>query len=369
MSCLDVMYHQSYGAHYLPASQVAAAAAYKAAYYRHHHHHHQQQQRKPSVYSKMQECVEEQQQHSPGGRQQQRLGMLAREQGLRRDSEVPGTGSSHGSTSDLTPKDSSQPAEAEYLSSRCVLFTYFQGDIGDVVDEHFSRALSQSSTFTGESKPIRVTQLSASTASGLWKDGVSLSEGQCGSLPAAVWNSAYPSQASPCLPSVSVSVHPDFSASPVPFHSPDGALWAGHALSQASLPPPAALPDTWAYSLNPQGYPQIHDVYPHTHTHAHSHARHTHHALHSYPAHSPALDPRFSPLLLPGVRSQSQPTPSPGSHRGSPHSEGIKTEMDPSSTSPITVPSAAWPTSALHGALDVYDSALDQDKAKAPTWF
>lgn len=42
MSCLDVMYHQSYGAHhYLPAtSAAAAAAAYKAAYY----HHHQQQQ-------------------------------------------------------------------------------------------------------------------------------------------------------------------------------------------------------------------------------------------------------------------------------------------------------------------------------------
>lgn len=34
MSCLDVMYHQSYGAHYLPA------AAYKATYY----NHHQQQQ-------------------------------------------------------------------------------------------------------------------------------------------------------------------------------------------------------------------------------------------------------------------------------------------------------------------------------------
>lgn len=31
---------------------------------------------------------------------------------------------------------------AEYLSSRCVLFTYFQGDISAVVDEHFSRALS-----------------------------------------------------------------------------------------------------------------------------------------------------------------------------------------------------------------------------------
>ena len=34
MSCLDVMYHQSYGAahHYLPATPAAAAAAYRAAY-------------------------------------------------------------------------------------------------------------------------------------------------------------------------------------------------------------------------------------------------------------------------------------------------------------------------------------------------
>ncbi len=48
MSCLDVMYHQSYGAHhYLPATS-AAAAAYKAAYY-HHHHQQQQQQQQQQV--------------------------------------------------------------------------------------------------------------------------------------------------------------------------------------------------------------------------------------------------------------------------------------------------------------------------------
>jgi len=33
------------------------------------------------------------------------------------------------------------PPEAEYLSARCVVFTYFQGDISAVVDQHFSRAL------------------------------------------------------------------------------------------------------------------------------------------------------------------------------------------------------------------------------------
>ncbi|KAI5138846.1 Transcription Cofactor Vestigial-Like Protein 1 [Manis pentadactyla] len=34
-----------------------------------------------------------------------------------------------------------RPIKTEW-NSRCVLFTYFQGDIGSVVDEHFSRALS-----------------------------------------------------------------------------------------------------------------------------------------------------------------------------------------------------------------------------------
>lgn len=49
-----------------------------------------------------------------------------------------------------------QPAETEYLSSRCVVFTYFRGDIGDVVDEHFSRALSQPSTFNNNAKTSRL---------------------------------------------------------------------------------------------------------------------------------------------------------------------------------------------------------------------
>lgn len=122
-------------------------------------------QRRLSVYSKMQECVEQQQQQQGGGGR----GMLSRDQGLRQGPPPPGVDSSRRSTSDSELKDGTQPAEAEYLSSRCVLFTYFQGDIGDVVDEHFSRALSQSSTFNSESKPIRTTQASGSGTAGLWK--------------------------------------------------------------------------------------------------------------------------------------------------------------------------------------------------------
>ncbi|XP_026151474.1 transcription cofactor vestigial-like protein 3 [Mastacembelus armatus] len=345
MSCLDVMYHQSYGAHYLPA------AAYKATYY---NHHHQQQQRKLSVYSKMQECMEQQQQG--GGRR-----TLSRDQGPR---QGPGSEPGHRPTSDAEMKDGAQPAEAEYLSSRCVLFTYFRGDIGDVVDEHFSRALSQSGTFNSETKPIRVTQPSASTTAGLWKDGGSLSEGQSSS----VWSSTYPSQTSSCLPSVSAPVHPDFSPSPVSFNHPDGALWTGHVLSQASLPPPNTLPDSWTYSLSPQsmsGYHNVHDIY-HPHPHAHIHSRHHHPVLPSYPTHSTALDTRFNPLLLPGVRNQNQPAANTGS---SPQNEGVKAEMDPGTNSPVTATSVTWTPSALHGPLEVYDSALDQTKAKTSVWF
>lgn len=330
MSCLDVMYHQSYGAHYLPA------AAYKATCY---NYHHQQQQRRLSVYSRMQECYEQQQQQQQmGGR-----AMPSRDQAARR------------STPDSEQKDIAQPTETEYLGSRCVLFTYFQGEIGDVVDEHFSRALSQSSNFSGDAKQIRVAQPSASNGS--WKDCGS--EGQ--STPA--WSSAYPAQSSACLS----SLHPDFSPSPVSLNHPDGSLWADHLLTQGGLPPPSNLPDSWAYSLNSQtssGYSGVHNIY---HPHPHIHTRHHHPMLHSYPTPSPALDPRFSPLLLPSVRNQNQASGSTGSPT---QSVGMKTEMEPSSHSPLTATSVTWTPSALQGSLDVYDSAVDhQTKAKTSVWF
>lgn len=173
-------------------------------------------------------------------------------------------------------------------------------------------------------------------------DGTSLSEAQSSS----VWNSSYSPQATSCLGSV--PVHPDFTPSPISFTHPDGALWADHVLSQGNFAPPAALPETWTYGLNPQnssGYPNVYHPHPHIHT------RHHHPMLHSYPTHSAAaLDPRFSPLLLPTVRNQSQQTASTGS---SPHSDGVKSEMDPSN---VTATSVSWSPSPLHGSMEVYDS-------------
>lgn len=242
--------------------------------------------------------------------------------------------------SDNDLKDSNQPAEAEYLSARCVLFTYFRGEIGDVVDEHFSRALSQASSFNSESKPLRVTQPTGPTSAGAWKDGSSPIESQS--------QSGWTTPSCPSQPNV--PVHPDFSSSPVSF-APEGSLWTGHVFSQTSLPPPPTPPttlsDSWTY--NPQTsppYPNVHEVY---HSHSHSmHPRHPHHPmLHSYPAHSSTLDPRFSPLLLSCVRNQSQPSAS-----SSPLSEGVKTELEASSPStPIS-----WAPTSVQGSLEMYDS-------------
>lgn len=57
-----------------------------------------------------------------------------------------------------------RPPEAEYINSRCVLFTYFQGDISSVVDEHFSRALSQPSSYAPSCTSSKVPR-----SSGPWR--------------------------------------------------------------------------------------------------------------------------------------------------------------------------------------------------------
>ncbi|ELR53286.1 Transcription cofactor vestigial-like protein 2, partial [Bos mutus] len=151
MSCLDVMY-QVYG-----PPQPYFAAAYTP--------YHQ----KLAYYSKMQEAQECN--ASP--------------------SNSSGSGSS--SFSSQTPAsikeeegspEKERPPEAEYINSRCVLFTYFQGDISSVVDEHFSRALSQPSSYSPS-----CTSSKAPRSSGPWRDG-SYPMSQR-SFPASFWNSAY----------------------------------------------------------------------------------------------------------------------------------------------------------------------------------
>ncbi|CAH2252048.1 transcription cofactor vestigial 2 isoform X1 [Pelobates cultripes] len=148
MSCLDVMY-QVYG-----PPQPYFTAAYSP--------YHQ----KLAFYSKMQEAPESV------------------------SSSLSSVSSSSSFSSNAPPSikeedcspDKERPPEAEYISSRCVLFTYFQGDISSVVDEHFSRALSQPSSYSPSS-----TKTSRSSSS--WRDS-SYPMSQR-SFPPSFWNSSY----------------------------------------------------------------------------------------------------------------------------------------------------------------------------------
>ncbi|XP_069053675.1 transcription cofactor vestigial-like protein 3 [Lepisosteus oculatus] len=338
MSCLDVMYHhQTYGAHqYSSTSAVAAAAAYKAAYYHHHHHHHhhQQQQKKLGAFGKMQDAPDV---RVPRAKQPAQ-GEEEEEEEERGEEEEEGEGEG-------AQAKEPQPAETEYLSSRCVLLTYFRGDIGDVVDQHFSRALSQPGGFSPDRTPA--SRAARTPASSIWKEGGSLSGGQCMGFPASFWNSSYHSQSAPGLPGIQAEFSPATA-----FHSPESSAWGGHG-----LPHSPAVPDSWHYPLGAPtspGYPHVHEVYSHMH-HRRAHPAHPHAHPMLHPAHGSALDPRYGPLLLPNVHPACNPAP---------HCDVTKSEPDPAPTHTQT-----WPA-VFHTAVDVgFDTAPDQEKGKASVWF
>ncbi|KAM9435794.1 transcription cofactor vestigial-like protein 2a isoform 2-T2 [Clarias gariepinus] len=257
MSCLDVMYQV-----YAPP-QPYFTPTYSP--YHHHHHHHphpHSHHQKLAFYSKMQE------------------------------EPVSGANSfsSHPAPTikeeDCAP-EKEQPPEAEYISSRCVLFTYFQGDISSVVDEHFSRALSQTSSYGSASASGNKSSRGAAS----WKDG-SFPMSQR-SFPPSFWNSAY-------QPSVTASLSTALGAS----HS--DLPFPGDPYSSASLHSHLhqAAPESWhpthhhhhhPYPLGAQSSayprPSVHDMYG------------TH------------FDPRYSSLLVPSVRPHRLPpstVPAPG---------------------------------------------------------
>jgi hypothetical protein len=47
---------------------------------------------------------------------------------------------------------SSEPKGTQYLNPNCVLLTYFSGDTATVVDDHFTRALSQPSSYSSSDR-------------------------------------------------------------------------------------------------------------------------------------------------------------------------------------------------------------------------
>ncbi|KAK8766618.1 hypothetical protein V5799_006601 [Amblyomma americanum] len=142
---------------------------------------------------------------------------------------------------------SAAPGDAQYLSANCVVFTYYSGDISAVVDEHFSRALSETGAYDG----------SASCKSGAsqLKDAPPMSQRN---FPASFWNCHQtPSGGSPSH-GMGGGV-----SSPVDLYtgSEPHAYHAHHAHHHASAANAAALhaslqSDPWHYALTaPQAGP------------------------------------------------------------------------------------------------------------------
>ncbi|XP_077367052.1 transcription cofactor vestigial-like protein 2a [Festucalex cinctus] len=302
MSCLDVMY------------QVLGAQPYFSPYTPYHHQYHQQQQQKLSLDSKMQEL----QDGGNGGR----LG-------------PPGTPT-------IKEEDKELPPGAEYLSARCVLFTYFHGDISAVVDQHFSRALSHASSSASASYP----HSSYKTL----KDGpFPMSQRN---FPPSFWNSSHPSPIPSSLASALSSPHSELAFATGDPYAPSSLH--GH-LHQPG-------PDAW------------HPSHPHHHHHHHHH----HHPYSlggsigaqgsAYPrpavheVYGAAFDPRYGSLLVPSVRSHHRLGAGGGSVApagGSPCDLGGKGE-------------AAW-SGTFSGVGEIglgMDAGLQtQDKSKDLYWF
>ncbi|XP_064846467.1 transcription cofactor vestigial-like protein 2a [Oncorhynchus masou masou] len=293
MSCLDVMY-QVYG----PPPQPYFAAAYSP-------YHHQ----KLAFYSKMQEAQES----ISGGSSFSNLpGPTIKEEDCAREKD--------------------HPPEAEYLNSRCVLFTYFHGDISSVVDEHFSRALSQPTSYVHGSASNKSARGRSTSTS--WRDGLFPMSQR--SFPPSFWNSAYqPSSLSSALGS---------SYSDIPF--------PGDPYSSASLHSHLhqATPEPWhhshhhhhSYSLggaigtqgSPYPRPSMHEVYG------------TH------------FDPRYSSLLVPSVRPHRLPPSTVPGPRASPCDIG-KSESA----------SSAWTGTFTGAGADISQSiGLNVDAARRYTF-
>ncbi|TNM95327.1 hypothetical protein fugu_016410 [Takifugu bimaculatus] len=254
-------------------------------------------------------------------------------------SGVPGTGGSTSSSSSSStssssytsmrpeegPKEKQEAPEAEYLSSRCVLFTYYQGDISSVVDEHFSRALSSYMDGEGKRRPTEQGTENPSPSSRR-------------SFPPSFWDSNYSSPQS-------------------------------RSHSEMSAP---------SYSMDPYAS-GMHPGLPHPHAHAHPHPHpHTHPHSHPHPSESwaypqaqaygpprplhelyspSALEPHYGPLLMPTVRPPHLPTlPS--------HYEVSKLEA-PASWPSLLSPGDVSQTLALN-----MDAGLQQHKkGKELYWF
>ncbi|XP_066276991.1 transcription cofactor vestigial-like protein 2 isoform X1 [Branchiostoma lanceolatum] len=168
-----------------------------------------------------------------------------------------------------------KPPEAEYINSKCVLFTYFSGDCNSVVDEHFSRALSQPSSFGTDT--TAATSAASKPETSAWKSvGDTTSPMAQRNFPPSFWNSAYQPPTSSLT-----SPHPDpLHPYTDPYHPHTSALHSHHY-----------NPDPWhPYALGASSQSSYHQP--------------IHHDMYSM-ASSSHFNPRYSSLLI-------QPTVRPG---------------------------------------------------------
>uniref|UniRef100_UPI00398E89D1 transcription cofactor vestigial-like protein 2b isoform X2 n=1 Tax=Pristiophorus japonicus TaxID=55135 RepID=UPI00398E89D1 len=175
--------------------------------------------------------------------------------------------------------------EAEYINSKCVLFTYFNGDISSVVDEHFTRALSNYNPETRGCKPRKGVPGST--------EGASLTQRN---FPASFWDSNYQA------PSASAAAGNSTVSSP-----PSELHFA------STEPYPAALHPHLAQASDHWHYPLVGG-----HLSPHSPAYHHPRTIHElYPV-NPNLDPRYGSLLVPALRSSRLQTAMGGQEPSSP---------------------------------------------------
>ncbi|KAM9798558.1 transcription cofactor vestigial-like protein 2a [Neosynchiropus ocellatus] len=291
MSCLDVMY------------QVFAPQPYFSSYSPYHH-------QKLALYSKMQDPQDSSSSSS-------RLGPLG----------PPGPPA-------IKEEDKELPPGAEYLSSRCVLFTYFQGDISAVVDEHFSRALSQATAYP------------PSTSHKAVRDGPFPMSQR--SFPPSFWNSSY--QPSSSFGGALSSPHSD-----IPF--------SGDPYSSSSL-------HSHLHQPSPDSWHPSHHHHHHHHPYSLGGPIGSQGSAYSRPGmhemYGAAFDPRYSSLLMPSVRSH--------------HRLAASSSVPGSSTSPCDIggkgesgTGSAWSGTFTGAGAEIglnMDTGLQaQDKTKDLYWF
>uniref|UniRef100_A0A3B3S760 Vestigial-like family member 2b n=1 Tax=Paramormyrops kingsleyae TaxID=1676925 RepID=A0A3B3S760_9TELE len=213
-------------------------------------------------------------------------------------------------------KEKREEPEAEYLSSRCILFTYYRGDISSVVDEHFSRALS--AYMEGESKRHNAA---------VRADHPTLSGRR--NFPPSFWDSNYPSAHSRLPPE---------GAAPYPVDPYSPSLHPG-------LPHPHPHPhpaETWGYAQGQTFTPaqSLHELY------------------------TPAgLEPHYSPLLMPAIRPAHLPTLAAhydvGKLDGAPSWPGLLQPGDMAQTLALNMdPGAHTPTGLNHNDLFIFYNTL-----------